>query len=154
MQTLVPRSTLAAKPGMGTMKGLEQIGSRGYFRPTGTVTAQEAAAMVSAAIRTARDLGLADMLIDGTGASGFVSANTFDRYDFGTAWAAAAGSEFRVALVVKPEIVDFQKIGMLVAQNRNALADIFTTEAEALAWLDARLLPFRGGRPHTRPDER
>ena len=41
MQTLVPRSTLAAKPGMGTMKGLEQIGSRGFYRLAGAVTVQE-----------------------------------------------------------------------------------------------------------------
>ena len=53
----------------------------------------------------------------------------------------------------RPEIVDHQKIGMLVAQNRNAIADVFTTEADARAWLDARLLPFRGGRPQNRSDE-
>ena len=47
-----------------------------------------------------------------------------------------------MAIVARPELIDPQKIGVLMAQNRGATGDVFTTEAAALAWLDAR-----SGRP-------
>jgi hypothetical protein len=41
-------------------------------------------------------------------------------------------------MVARPELIDPEKIGVLMAQNRGATGDVFTTEAAALAWLDAR----------------
>ncbi len=38
-----------------------------------------------------------------------------------------------------PEIIDPQKIGVLMAQNRGVNGDVFTNETDALAWLDARI---------------
>ena len=146
MHSLAPRSTLAGRPGMGIMKGLEQIGTRAYFRPVGVFTLAQGMAAVAAAIRAARDLGLVDMLVDVTGASGFASPNAFERYELGTAWADAAGPNLAVAFVARPELIDPQKIGAVVAQNRNAVADVFSSEAEALAWLDARVRPVHHNR--------
>ncbi|HEX5162011.1 MAG TPA: hypothetical protein VFV88_09825 [Steroidobacteraceae bacterium] len=153
MQTLVPRSTLAAKPGMGTMKGLEQIGSRGFYRLAGAVTVQEGVELVANAIRAAREFGLVDMLVDVTETTGYGAPNTFDRYQMGAVWADAAGPDFNVAMVARAELIDPQKIGVLVAQNRQAMADVFATEAEALKWLEARQRQRQRRRPHDRPDE-
>ena len=47
----------------------------------------------------------------------------------------------RVALVARPELIDPQKIGVLMFQNRGGNGDVFTNEADAIAWLDARLGP-------------
>jgi len=41
--------------------------------------------------------------------------------------------------VTREEIIDPQKIGVLMAQNRGVSGDVFGSETEALAWLDARL---------------
>jgi len=121
------------------MRGLEQIGSRAFYRPTGTVDLEQALKMAAGAIRAARDLGLADMLVDTTGLTGLGTLGTFQRYEVGTMLANEAGAHLVVAVLARPELVDPQKIGILVAQNRNAMVDIFSVEKDALAWLDARL---------------
>ena len=51
----------------------------------------------------------------------------------------------RVAMVARPEVVDPQKIRVLTMQNRGGNGDVFTHEADAIAWLDSRLAP--GERP-------
>jgi hypothetical protein len=41
--------------------------------------------------------------------------------------------------VARAEIIDPQKIGAMMAQNRGANGDVFTSEMDALAWLDTRI---------------
>ena len=65
----------------------------------------------------------------------------FARYGMATRWAETAGAALRVALVARPEVIDRQKIGVLMLQNRGGTGDVFANEADALAWLDARLGP-------------
>ena len=48
-------------------------------------------------------------------------------------------------MVARAEVVDPQKIGVLMMQNRGGNGDVFTNENDALAWLDSRLEP--GQRP-------
>lgn len=135
--------------GAVNMKGVEQIGTRAFYRPAGTMTVEQGVRMVADAIRAARELRLDDMLVDITGATGFGSPGVFERYEMGASWASAAGSNFCVAIVSRPELIDPQKIGTVVAQNRNAIVDVFSNEVDALAWLDARLgATYRGRRPH------
>ena len=43
--------------------------------------------------------------------------------------------------MARPELIDPQKIGVLMLQNRGGSGDVFSNETEALAWLDARLGP-------------
>jgi hypothetical protein len=148
MHSQASRSTLAGKSGTGCMKGLEQIGTRAFFRPAGTMTVEQGVRLVADAIRAARVLRLDDMLVDITGATGFGPPGVFERYEMGASWASAAGAHFCVAIVSRPELIDPQKIGTVVAQNRNAIIDVFNNEADALAWLDARLgATYRGRRP-------
>ena len=56
-------------------------------------------------------------------------------------WAESAGSGLHVAIVARPEIIDPEKIGVLMAQNRGATGDVFTSEVAAIAWLDSRSGP-------------
>jgi hypothetical protein len=127
------------------VKDFEQIGTRAFYRPTGQVTVEQAIELLAEAIRTARGLGLADMLVDATQLGGLGNPDVFARYAVGTTWAAEAGSQLCVAAVVRPELIDSQKIAAVVAQNRHAFANVFATEVEAIKWLN--LVSARVGRP-------
>ena len=95
-------------------------------------------AWCTAAIRWAREQGCSDMLVNVYGISGIESLTTFMRYEVAVAWAQAAGA-LRVALVVPDNLMDPQKFAMLMAHNRGVNGDVFTNEAEALQWLNARV---------------
>ena len=129
------------------MKDFEQAGTRGFYRPVGQVTFEQALDDLLEAVRTARALGLSDLVANATGLTGFASPGTFARYTLGTKLVEAAGAALRVALVVRPELIDPQKIAMVVLQNRGGNGETFASEVEALAWLDAR----RGAGPRPAP---
>ena len=117
----------------------EQIGSRGFYRPVAIVTFEQAIDMVAEAMRHSREAGLVDLLANTHGLTGFPTPSTFARYSLAVKWAESAGGALRVALVTRPEIMDPQKIGVLMAQNRGVNGDVFINETDALAWLDARI---------------
>jgi hypothetical protein len=127
------------------MEHFEQVGTRGFYRPIATVSFEQAVDMVAEAMRHARRLGLADLVANTTGLSGFPAPSVFARYAMATKWAENTGSTLRVALVANAELVDPQKIGVLMMQNRGGSGDVFTSEADGLAWLNSRLPP--GQRP-------
>jgi len=123
---------------MNTLANFEQVGKRGFYRPTSTVTFERALDMVAEAMLLARSLGLSDLLVNTTGFVGFAVPNIFARHTLAVKWAQSAGSALIVAIVARPELIDPEKIGVLMAQNRGATGDVFPTEVAALAWLDAR----------------
>ena len=126
---------------MRVMKDFEQVGTRGFYRPIAQVSFEQAVDLAAAAMVTARELGLADLLINTTGLTGFTPPSVFARYDMAGKWTQSAGAMLRVALVARPELIDRQKIGVLMMQNRGGTGDVFVNEAEALVWLDGRLGP-------------
>jgi len=135
------RRTLAGGNQMRSMDSFEIVGSRGFYRPIAQVTFEQAVDMVAEAIHTARELGLADLLANTSGLTGFTPPSVFARYSMATKWAQTSGSTLRVALVARREFIDPQKIGVLMMQNRGGSGDVFSNEPEALAWLDSRLGP-------------
>ena len=135
------RRTLAGGNSMRAMKDFEQVGSRGFYRPIAHVSFEQAVEMVAEAMATARELGLSDLLVNTTGLTGYTPPSVFARYAMANKWTQSAGAALRVALVARAEVIDPQKIGVLMMQNRGGSGDVFTSEAEALAWLDARLGP-------------
>jgi hypothetical protein len=141
MQSHAVRRTLAIGRQMKVMHSFETAGSRGFYRPIAQVTFEQATEMVAAAIIMARELGLADLLANTTGLTGFTPPSVFARYGMSTKWAQTSGAALRVALVARPELIDPQRIGVLMMQNRGGQGDVFTNETDALAWLDARLGP-------------
>lgn len=124
---------------MKTPDHFEHVGKRGFYRPIGIVTFEQAVDMVADAMVYSRSLSLTDFMANLNGLTGFAPPSTFGRYALAVKWAESAGGNLRVALVVRPELIDPQKIGVLMAQNRGVNGDVFTTEPAALAWLDARL---------------
>jgi hypothetical protein len=123
---------------MNTLANFEQVGKRGFYRPTGAVTFESAVDLVAEAMRLARSLGLSDLLVNTTGFTGFQPPSIFARHALAVRWAESGGPNLIVAMVARPELIDPEKIGVLMAQNRGASGDVFATEAAALAWLDAR----------------
>ena len=110
---------------------------RGLYRPVGSVSFDEAVALVRAAIAAARSNQIRDLLIDTTALTGFPSPDTFQRFLAVVGWADEASGSVCLAMVARAEMIDPQKFGITVATNRGLVSNIFTTAAEARAWLDA-----------------
>jgi hypothetical protein len=123
-------------------KYFEHVARRGFFRPVAVVTFPQAVAMVAEAMRHARSLDLTELLVNTSGLTGFASPDVFARYEMVGQWVPSAGAVLKVAMVCRPEIIDPQKIGVVMAQNRGVAAEVFTNESAAIAWLDA--IPVAG----------
>jgi hypothetical protein len=117
--------------------GMLMEGDRTVYRPAGSVTFDEVVTRVRAAIAFACSTRARDLVVDTTALIGFPSPDTFQRFLAAVAWAEEAMGRLHLAMVARPEMIDPQKFGVTVAGNRGLLSNIFTTEAEARAWLDA-----------------
>lgn len=116
----------------------EQIGTRGFYRPLGHATFEQAVDLVADAMVLARESNCVDLLVSVHGLTGIQPPSVFARYDLAVKWARSAESKLRVAVVAPAELIDPEKIGVLMAQNRGVTGDVFTSEAAAIDWLDAR----------------
>jgi hypothetical protein len=130
------------------MNDFEIVGKRGFYRPGArAVTLEQGFELILQATRHAREQGLADLVVNTLGLTGFDSPGVVARYGFYVKLVECSGAALRVVLVVRPDLVDFQKIGVLIFQNRGGRGDTFTSEVDALAWLDAGRAP-RDRLPH------
>ena len=127
---------------MDELDGFVLEGGRAVYRPVGSVSFDEVVALVRAAIAAARSNQVTDLLVDTTALTGFPSPDTFQRFLAVVEWAEEARGSVCLAMVARPEMIDPQKFGLTVAANRGLVSNIFTTEGEARAWLDAK--PGRG----------
>jgi hypothetical protein len=121
------------------MRGQEHfeiLKDHAVFRLTGQVSLERAVEMVTDAIAFARAHRVRKLLIDITNLTGFESPDVITRYYAIHEWARAAMGSVRVALVARPEIINHRKFGTTVAENIGFKADIFTTEENALIWLE------------------
>src|SRR4051794_7095571 len=72
---------------MSDPDNFERVGSRGFHRPAGVVTFEQAVEIVAVGIGHAQELGLKDLLVNVHGLSGFAVPTTFGRYAFAVRWA-------------------------------------------------------------------
>ena len=110
---------------------------RGLYRPVGSVSFDEAVALVRAAIAAARGNHLRSLLVNSTELSGFAPPDQFERFLAAVGWAEESRGDVHLAMVARLDMIHPQKFGVLVAANRGLVSNIFTTEVEARAWLDA-----------------
>ena len=110
---------------------------RALFRPVGRVTLAEAVSLVDGAIAHVRTLGITRLMVNGVQLTGFPSPSLTERYFLVEKWARTADGAVRLSIVIRPEMLDPQKFGMTVAVNRRLVADVFVSEASAIAWLDS-----------------
>ncbi len=113
------------------------VEGRGLYRPAGSVSFDKAVALVRAAIAAARENQVRGLLVNTTGLTGFSAPDLFERFLAAVAWAEESRGGVHLAMVARAEMIHPQKFGVLVAANRGLVSNIFTTEDEALAWLDA-----------------
>jgi hypothetical protein len=120
---------------MSKPEHFEILKERAVFRPTGQVSIGQAAELVATAIGFARSINIRRLLVDITELTGFEPPDLALRYFIIHEWARAAGRSVHVAIVARPEMIDNQKFGSIVAANIGFVADAFTTEEDALTWL-------------------
>ena len=105
------------------------------YRLSGHGPLEEAASKVIEVITFCREEGMRNLLIDTTGWTGHKSPDTLERYYVAQAFAEAARCEVKVAMVVRPEMMDPDKFEVTVAMNRGLVGNVFDSEKDAVAWL-------------------
>jgi hypothetical protein len=93
--------------------------------------------MVRSAIAAARSSGVTELLVDLRELTGIRPPTISNRFDAVEEWAREAGGVLRLAIVTRSELIDPEKFGVTVGANRGLVGNIFPTEPEARAWLDA-----------------
>ena len=91
--------------------------------------------LVTLAITYAREQQIKNLLVDTLGLTGFEPPTTLERFTLGGQFARAAQGAVKVAFIARAELIDPPKFGLTVARNRGMIGEVFTDEAEALAWL-------------------
>ncbi len=122
---------------MHTPQYFEMMENYAICRPIGSVSLNQGVEMVTAAITFSRERKICKLLMITSGLTGFDSPSLFTRYAFFAEWAHASGGFVRVAIVARPEMIDSEKFGVTVGLNRGLKSDVFTSEEEALAWLQS-----------------
>jgi len=116
--------------------GIEVVADVAYYRPTGRVSLEEAIERLDQAIAFARDRRLPKLFVNAIALGGFPSPSLPERYFFARRFAATAQGKVQLALVLRPEIQDPERFGVMVARNAGMNVEVFVTETEALAWLN------------------
>jgi hypothetical protein len=111
------------------------------FRPRGKFTLVSIRELTLQVIYWARQHQVGKLLINGTAVEGVPSPNLADRYFYMREFAAAAAGVIKLAAVLPREAIDPEKFGVVVGRNAGLDNDVFTNEAEALAWLNAAAHP-------------
>ena len=124
-----PRKNMEAPKHFEVMEGYCR------YRLSGHGPLAEAAGKVIGAITFAREQGMHNLLIDTTNWTGHQSPDTLERYTWGQAFAEAARSTVKLAMVVRPEMLDPDNFEVTVARNRGLMGNVFDSEKDALAWL-------------------
>jgi hypothetical protein len=120
---------------MGESIQLEQVDGIGIFRPVGTHRFQKTVALVSEAIVKAKEQGSKKMLVVFHELTGFQPPSLSERHWMIREWVSASGGVLTVALVVPVAFIDPEKFGVVAAANFGVTAEVFTAEADAMAWL-------------------
>ncbi|MEO8000529.1 MAG: hypothetical protein ABI644_01535 [Arenimonas sp.] len=121
---------------MNDTNELEFLGDIGIFRPVGSYRFQQVVAQVTGIIVKARGQGISKLVVVSYGLSGFESPSLSERHWMVREWVAASASNLKLAMVVPPEFIDPDKFGVVAAANFGFTVNVFTSEAEAINWLN------------------
>jgi hypothetical protein len=122
---------------MSELEHFEILKDYAVFRPPGQVTLERAVKMVTDAIIFAREHRIRKLLVNTSNLTGYEPPDVATRYFFVHDLARAAARDVRVALVTRPERIDHRKFGITVAANLGFIVEVFTSEEDALKWLQA-----------------
>src|SRR5262249_45207156 len=113
----------------------EVTGNRGYHRVGGTMPFKEAVELVNDGIVFARRRGLRELIVDTRELDGFEPPDIESRIWMGQKWGFSAREAVTFAVIARPEMIDPEKFGVIVARNRGAVANVFVSEQVASSWL-------------------
>jgi hypothetical protein len=119
------------------LSDFEHDGRRAFYRPTGHVEAEYLVELITFVLSDALQLRLTDALISIIDVEGFESPPPSFRAWAVKRWAEAVAGQVSVAIVANEEHICPKKIGLIVAAEEGLHANIFTSEREAIAWLDS-----------------
>jgi hypothetical protein len=120
---------------MNTPEHFEIMDAYARYRLSGHGSLAEAAGKVIEAITFAREQGIPKLLIDTTKWTGHDKPDTLERFHFAQVFTEAARSAVKLAMVVRPELMDPRKFEVTVAKNRGLNGNVFDSEKDALIWL-------------------
>lgn len=104
-----------------------------YFRLHGPFERQSTSAQFSAAMQECLRLGRRRALIDGRELVG--DLDFFGRYSLASELGMSWDRTIRLAVLIRPDRMDPQRIAERVATNRGVPGKIFTHPAEAAKWI-------------------
>ena len=107
------------------------------YVPRGRVSLVEGVAMITRAIAQCRAQKIRKLLVDVTQLTDLPVPTLDDRYWMVQDWAQAAQGELIMATVALPEYIHPGKFGIKAAADAGLKGDVFTSAADAKAWLIA-----------------
>lgn len=113
----------------------EVVGDVARLRLAGNLGFVKGAQLIAQAIARTRDAGLDKLLVDASGGTSTAVPSLEDRYAIMRGWAAAGRGAVRVALVLRAQFIDPDRIGTSIGMNAGFVSKSFTSEPEALDWL-------------------
>ena len=105
------------------------------FRPRGECSLAGAVDLINSAIAYCREQRVAKLLVNGTGLVGVSVPSLIDRFLMVEEWAQKAKGMVVVVLVIQAEYIHPEKFGVKVAADFGLIADVYTSETDALEWL-------------------
>ena len=107
------------------------------LRPPQVERLRHAIELVEDAIVSTRRRRFRALLVIYDTPDGFDPPSLAARQEMMRRWARAADGALRVAMVLPARYIDEERFGVAAALNYGLTANVFTTEADARAWLDA-----------------
>ena len=107
------------------------------FRPPQVGLLRQAVELVEHAILSTRQRRFPALLVVYDTPGGFEPPSLAARQEMMRRWARAADGALRVAMVLPARYIDEERFGVAAALNYGLTSSVFTTEADARAWLDA-----------------
>ena len=104
------------------------------FRASGELSFHGAVGVVAEAISEASKHGIKRLLVDTVNLRGFPHPTTAERFYMSETWASKSAG-LRLAVVARPDLIDPERFGVMVARNRGLFTSVFSSEAEAVEWL-------------------
>jgi hypothetical protein len=119
------------------------------FCPRGECSLIEAVELITEAFAYCRNQGITKLFVDVTDLVGLPIPSLVDRFLMIEEWAHEGKGLVVAAMVALPEYIHPEKFGVRVAADLGLMADIFTSEEDALKWLSSN--PDPGERAVARP---
>jgi len=113
------------------------VDRRAIYCPTGDISFDELVLSVRTAIARAIKQHALELLVDTRELTGFPVPGMFQRFLAAVEWADIARGRLNLAMIAREEMIHPEKIAVTFAASRGLTSNIFTTAAEARAWLDA-----------------